>query len=367
MATAGDGNRNHTLNGEAYSIGKLVAGGELPEHEARAMLEAAGHSAGLSTGEVKKTINSAFKSGAKQPRTAPPKEDRLECLPLVNEVSEPGSQEPQDIDFTKAPPKADSSMFPGVIGDAVQAVTENTEAVPVAVAANLIGRIAAMIGRPSKQSPDSPRLYIGDSCLHLRPFFLITGPSSKGRKGTSDKPAERIIKAVDDLRFERHGQEWTAESKSMLEQYWPLNKHGGGLSTGEGLSYFLRDDTTDKDGETVPGQPDKRLFVVEEEFANVLAQCRRDQNTLSATIRRLWDGQTLSPLTKSDRTTATDPHVCINGHVTIHELVEKANGQRYSQWFSKQVYCSVLKTVTDKSVSRKDSAGGNKPTSGENS
>ena len=110
------------------------------------------------------------------------------------EVKIDDSEIPEDLDFTKAPPKAIADMFPGVIGDAVRAVTEKTEAVPVAVAANLIGRIAAMIGRPSKQNPKAPVLYIGDSCLHLRPFFLIAGPSGNGRKGTSDKPAEIIIR-----------------------------------------------------------------------------------------------------------------------------------------------------------------------------
>ena len=95
----------------------------------------------------------------------------------------------------------------------------------------------------------------------------------------------------------------------------------------------MRDDITDKDGETIPGQPDKRLFVVEAEFASIMAQCRREGNTLSTTIRNLWDGGTLSPLTKTDRTVATDPHVCINGHITIHELVEKATGNDMANGF----------------------------------
>ena len=249
-------------------------------------------------------------------------------------------------------------MFPGVIGEIVQAVCSDTEAVPVAVAANILARFSAMIGRPSKQLPDAPVFNIGDSELHCRPFFLITGETAKGRKGTSDRPARKIFERVDQILFERHSVTYRAENKSELEKYWPLNTHGGGLSTGEGIAYFLRDDRTDKEGEIIPGQSDKRLFVVEEEFSNVLAVCRREHNTLSGTIRKLWDGETLAPLTKSDRNTATDPHVSIVGHITAHELIEKstsndiANGllNRFVVLYSKRDKVIALPVPTSDQV-----------------
>lgn len=45
---------------------------------------------------------------------------------------------------------------------------------------------------------------------------------------------------------------------------------------------------------------------------------------MSATIRNLFDGRDIEPLTKTDRTRATRPHVSILGHITSHELREKA-------------------------------------------
>ncbi len=243
--------------------------------------------------------------------------------PASTEVDLEDYSEP---DYTRTPPKAHSAMFPGILGEIVEAVCSETEAVPVAVGANIIARFSAMIGRPSKQLPDAPSFSIGDSEMHCRPFYLITGETGKGRKGTSDKPARIIFQRVDQLLFERHSLINSAENKSELEQYWPLNTHGGGLSTGEGLAYFLRDDQEGKGGEIIPGQPDKRLFVVEEEFANALAVCKREHNTISGTLRKLWDGETLSPLTKSDRTIASNPHVSIVGHITAYEFIEKSTG-----------------------------------------
>ena len=265
---------------------------------------------------------------------------------------------PAEPDFTKSPPVATAGMFPGMIGDIVRDVTTHTEAVPAAVAANIITRFGAMVGRPSKQTPGAPFLYLGDGVIHIRPFFLITGATSKGRKGTSDKPAQRIFDRVDEILFERHSLEWRAENKTEPEKYWPLNTYSGGLSTGEGMAYHLRDEREDKDGEVIPGQPDKRLFVVEEEFANVLAVCRREHNTLSGTIRKLWDGETLSPMTKSDRNIATNPHVCIVGHITGYELVEKstsndiANGllNRFITLYSRREQLRSRPHRTDDSV-----------------
>ena len=70
----------------------------------------------------------------------------------------------------------------------------------------------------------------------------------------------------------------------------------------------------------VPAIEDKRLWVVESEFANVLHQGRRDGNTLSAALRDCWDGVDLKPATKSNRLYASDPHVCLSGAISPSEL-----------------------------------------------
>ncbi|HWI03187.1 MAG TPA: hypothetical protein VNT52_05070, partial [Acidimicrobiales bacterium] len=43
-----------------------------------------------------------------------------------------------------------------------------------------------------------------------------------------------------------------------------------------------------------------------------------------ATIRNLFDGRDIEPLTKTSQVTATRPHVVITGHITAHELREKS-------------------------------------------
>jgi len=102
-----------------------------------------------------------------------------------------------------------------------------------------------------------------------------------------------------------------------------LNIYGGGLSSGEGLINAIRDPSDDPKSNDM-GVTDKRLLVVEPEFANVLAQCKRESSILSPIIRNLYDGKTLAPLTKANRIQATNPHVVIIGHITQHELNQKS-------------------------------------------
>jgi putative DNA primase/helicase len=66
------GERNHTLNTVAYSIGRLVAGGILDDREARNALAAAGRVVGLAEHEINRTIDSGFRAGSAEPRELPP-------------------------------------------------------------------------------------------------------------------------------------------------------------------------------------------------------------------------------------------------------------------------------------------------------
>jgi hypothetical protein len=118
-----------------------------------------------------------------------------------------------------------------------------------------------------------------------------------------------------------------------------------GLSSGEGLIWAVRDPIPKRErvkerGEAVryeeveadPGVSDKRLLVLEPEFANVLKQTERQGNTLSAVLRQAWDGGDLRTLTKNSPARATGAHVALVGHITGEELrryltqTESANG-----------------------------------------
>ena len=147
---------------------------------------------------------------------------------------------------------------------------------------------------------------VGADRHHPKINAALVGETSKGRKGMSWGFVRDLMHAVD--------------------PYWAEERVENGLSSGEGLIYQVRDKRmgVSKDGDTIvedPGADDKRLFVLEGEFAGVLKVATREGNTLSAIIRTAWDAGKLSTLTKNSPMKATDSHVSIVGHVTATELV----------------------------------------------
>lgn len=146
-------------------------------------------------------------------------------------------------------------------------------------------------------------------------YMTLVGETAKGRKGTSWGQVRRLFQALD--------PDW-AEARVMT-----------GLSSGEGLIWQVRDEITKSEpikesgrytGEvqTVrvdPGITDKRLLVLESEFANVLAVMRRDGNTLSAILRQAWDTGDLRSMVKNSPARSTGAHVSIIAHITKDELL----------------------------------------------
>ena len=111
----------------------------------------------------------------------------------------------------------------------------------------------------------------------------------------------------------------------------------GGLSSGEGLVWAVRDEILKEQPiyegkgndkrivghETVvddPGITDKRLLVLESEFSSVLKVASREKNTLTAIIRQAWDTGNLRILTKNFPAKAIDALIGIIGHMTRDEL-----------------------------------------------
>jgi len=120
----------------------------------------------------------------------------------------------------------------------------------------------------------------------------------------------------------------------------------GGLSSGEGLIWAVRDpkDETREGVGTDPeratdtavedilaakekesrdkdqGVDDKRLLVVEPEFASTLRVMRRESNILSGVIRSAWDSGDLNNLTKNSPARATGAHISLIVHITQDEL-----------------------------------------------
>jgi hypothetical protein len=206
-------------------------------------------------------------------------------------------------------PNMAGPAFSGITGEIARLATANSEADPIAVATTNLIWAGAVFGRTKYQ-------WIGDSVHHGRVFGALVGNSSVARKGTSLPPVKRI---------------WTKAQNflsPLSSKPFPLGyklKVVNGLSTGEGLVYAIRDPQEEQDGVDAealdPGEPDKRLLVIETELANVFNHFKRQGNNLSPVLRQMWDGESVSPLTKTSRIAATDPHVCIIGHITQAELL----------------------------------------------
>lgn len=295
---AADGSRNATLNNEAYSIGQLIGGDVMDEDEAREALRRAAIGAGLPEEEARKTIESGIEAGKSKPRTVPePSSTVPTTRPAVTNESQ---------DTHRNQPKPNPAMLYGLAGDVARAAAKTTEANPYAVAAGFLSFLSAAVGR-------SAFLSIGNTRHHARLFALHVGRTSRGRKGDALSLVKRI-------RHHLAGDESEATSTVDVGTVpFPGQLHNGGLSTREGLALILHDAMM-QGKEEIPAIEDKRLWIIEHEFANILQQGKRDGNTLSSALRDAWDGESIRPAIKGARVWASDPHIAVSGAITPGEL-----------------------------------------------
>jgi hypothetical protein len=213
-------------------------------------------------------------------------------------------------------PTLHDAAYHGLAGEFVRALDPHTEADPVAVLIHVLVLFGVACGR-------GPHLTIDGSRHGTNEFAVTVGASSKARKGTADARAKETFLHADPEFMTRRVK--------------------GGLSSGEGLIYQVRDpvETLDlKTGQMVatdPGEGDKRLLAVEQEFGGVLKVIERDGNTLSALLRMAWDGSKLSPLTKGNRIEATDPHIGMIGHITQAELLRRFTDTEAANGFGNRI------------------------------
>lgn len=214
----------------------------------------------------------------------------------------------RDRDGVIPPPTPDmDSMLYGIIGDIAYAASNGREVSPVAVA------LAAMSWLSAEVGPDI-YLPIGDIKHHANLYTLHIGRSARGGKGESLGLVKRIRKnlQIDGIQSSISGQ-----------------MHSGGLSSREGLIGAVHDGYK-LNGEECPPVADKRLWIVESEFANVLVQGKREGNTLLPALRDVWDGGSIQPLTKGKGLWATHPHISIHGNVTPGEFIARLDVREVS-------------------------------------
>lgn len=202
------------------------------------------------------------------------------------------------------PQPLEAAALHGLAGEFVRLVEPHTEADPAALLVQFLVGFGALIGRN--------RYFVVEADRHYSNLFVVlVGRSSRGRKGTA---ASRVLEQLD-----------------SVEQGWERNRVSG-LSSGEGLIWAVRDPILKRerekahkgsvyvDVEVDPGVADKRLLVIESEFASTLRVIAREGSTLSALMRDAWDRGDLRSLTKNSPARATGAHISIIGHITRDEL-----------------------------------------------
>lgn len=174
--------------------------------------------------------------------------------------------------------------------------TDGTEIDPHATLFSLLTIFGGVVG-------PGTYLHVGEARHYPRLFSVLVGASSRGRKGSSLQP---IVTTFDEI---------VPEFKSI--------RTSGPLSSGEGLLWRIRDASEEVDKEGVPIDPgidDKRLIVLDGEFAAALRAMKRETNTLSAIVRTAWDTGDIAPLTKTKPVRVSNGHVCFVSHITTQEL-----------------------------------------------
>ena len=267
----------------------------------------------LMGGELDRMIQGARRQGY----APPPAVDCSAILLKPGGAAAPVAIDP-DTDWLSEPPKATAAMFYGLVGDIAKAGAKGREVSPVSVALAFISYLSAQVGRD---------LYIpiGDARHPLHLFTLHVGRTAMGGKGESVAITTRIDAAI-------RADEVVVEDQN-LSVFLLGQVHTGGLSTREGLTWFVHDGFTQGKDE-IPAIEDKRLWVFEPEFVNVLAQGKREGNTLSSALRDVWDGGSIKPATKSSRIWATEPHIGLHGCITPGELLHSLENKEITNGFA---------------------------------
>lgn len=192
------------------------------------------------------------------------------------------------------PDPLDERAWYGLAGEIARAIEPHTEAAPAAVLVTTLLFLGNAMGH-------TPHARVAGGRHTANEFAVIVGPSAKGRKGSSIGHPRSLMRLIDPV--------------------WEERRYLSGLSSGEGLIANVRDPVMGKDGAVVDaGETDKRLMVVEEEFASVLKVMVRESNTLSTALRQAWDSGDMGVMTRQNPLRARGAHISILGHATKQDL-----------------------------------------------
>lgn len=226
-------------------------------------------------------------------------------------------------------PDIDKANYFGVIGEIVEVVTQATEALGSGVALETMAMLSASI------DPENISLSHGTHRTSIRINAMLVGKTGHG-KGVSSKQMKAIYSNMDE---------------HSSKQLCPIFE--GGISSPEGIITQIRDTDEEPSNSNLPPSTGNKLLVIDEEISRIFALSKAASSTLSNTLRTLFDGSPLEPLTKYNRISCSKPHVVIYGHITPRELLNKVNEvdvfsgflNRYPMYYAER---KVLKPFPDK-------------------
>jgi hypothetical protein len=247
--------------------------------------------------------------------------------PASHQEQEARAEDGDDVsDRAKAPwpEPLDGTAFHGPAGKFARLIGPHTEADEAALLTQFLIVLGNIIGRGVYREAEGARHY-------PNLFGVLVGATGRGRKGSGFARVRSGVEAV--------APDWVAKNIA------------GGLSSGEGLIWAVRNPveatTPLKEkgrftGEfqtaiTDAGIDDKRLLIVETEFARVLKVAEREASTLSAVIRQAWDSGNLQTITKNSPARATGAHISIIGHITDEELARNLNTTEAANGFANRI------------------------------
>ena len=147
-------------------------------------------------------------------------------------------------------PPAEEASY-GLAGDIICAIEPHTEADPVALLVQFLVAFGNIIGRHA-------HFMVEDTKHFANLYAMLLGVTAKARKGTAWGRVRRVFELAEQ-------DPWTTAGASGDELLWLDTRVQDGLSSGEGLIWAVRDP-----GGEDPGVKDKRLLVLQGEFASVL-------------------------------------------------------------------------------------------------
>src|SRR3990167_660985 len=230
-----------------------------------------------------------------------------------------------EVDWPK--PLADEAFY-GVLGELTKAISPHTEADEAALLVNFLCAFGNVIG-------DKPFFQIEADKHSTRLFIVLVGATGGGgRKGTATSYVRKIFREIN--------EEWVKKIQT-------------GLSSGEGLIWAVRDEIRKtridkKTGETTEelideGVADKRLLVIEGEFASTLRVMGREGNTLSAVLRNAWDFGDLQTLTKNSPAKATGAHISVLANITPEELTRYlTESESFNGFANRFMFCCTKRS-----------------------